>query len=257
MSTYDPATCLDVSHSPLEFVRYYPRQLLTADDMRAADEVFREKLRRHNRMLHGWGVTCGCKVESANDKLLVKVGKGYVITPRGDEICIPEDITFDLSQGSYKAFDPCARPTPCSPATSVAASTEKTVYLAVCYSECNTRPVRIHPAGCGCGCDDSACEYSRVRESYELVLLDPDNLPKSYEQANSVDDSWMTNHPLIPPCPSCSDDCCVVLAEITINQEADPSLNIVDVRHPCLGTFALGTLIQTQTTPSVSLSRDW
>jgi hypothetical protein len=63
MSTYDSTTCSQASHSTLEFVRYFPRQLLTADDMRAADEYFREKMRRHNRMLHGWGVVCGCKVE--------------------------------------------------------------------------------------------------------------------------------------------------------------------------------------------------
>jgi hypothetical protein len=235
-------TCSQVSHSTLEFVRYFPRQLLTADDMRAADEYFREKLRRHNRMLHGWGVTCGCEVESAKDKLLVKVGKGYVITPRGDEICIPEDITFDLAQGSYKAFDPCGRPSPCSPVTSAAAAKGDTVYLAVCYSECNTRPVRLHPAGCGCGCDDSSCEYSRVRESYELICLTKDELPESYKTADIADAKTAeyfagSNKLLIPSCPPCIDDCCVVLAEVTLLENQSESIqNIVDKRRPCLST---------------------
>ena len=35
-------------------VRYFPRQLLTADDMRTEQEYLREKLRRHNRLLHRW-----------------------------------------------------------------------------------------------------------------------------------------------------------------------------------------------------------
>ena len=36
------------SHS-LERVRYYPRQLMTAEDMRAEQDYFVERLRRHNR----------------------------------------------------------------------------------------------------------------------------------------------------------------------------------------------------------------
>ena len=39
---------------PLERMRYFPRQLLTADDMRTEQEYFREKMRRHNRYLVGW-----------------------------------------------------------------------------------------------------------------------------------------------------------------------------------------------------------
>ena len=58
--TSDP-TCV-LCGTALERVRYFPRQLITADDMRAEQEFILNKMRRHNRFLHGWGVVCGCKV---------------------------------------------------------------------------------------------------------------------------------------------------------------------------------------------------
>lgn len=247
-----------VSNPALEFVNYFPRQLLTADDMRVADEYFREKLRRHNRILHGWGVVCGGKVE-LKTKWQVTVSKTYLITPRGDEVCIPEEITFDLASDSPNAYDPCPRPTPCSPAGAVKAAEGKTIYLAVCYSECNTRPVRIHPAGCGCGCDDSACEYSRVRESYELVCLD--ELPESHQKATDADGKlkksmadYIANKEIknlpIPDCPPHLEDCCVVLAKITLPaKQGDPINTIVDMRRPCLSTAAIALLIESQVRP--------
>lgn len=42
--------------------RYFNGQLLTADDLQAEQNYFREKLRRHNRCLHGWGVVRGLEV---------------------------------------------------------------------------------------------------------------------------------------------------------------------------------------------------
>jgi hypothetical protein len=108
----------------------------------------------------------------------------------------------------------------------------------------NGREISIHPAGCGCGCDDSACEYSRVRESYELVLLD--DVPESHKKAEAADKEWKTMVSAyitggkagklpIPPCPPCSDDCCVVLAKIKLpEKQSDPITEIVDIRRPCL-----------------------
>src|SRR5260370_608402 len=44
--------------SGLERVNYFPRQIMTVDDMVAEADYFREKLRRHNRSIHGWGAVC-------------------------------------------------------------------------------------------------------------------------------------------------------------------------------------------------------
>jgi len=48
-------------------VNYFPRQLLTADDMTADQQYFLNKLRRHNRYLHGWGVVCGLEIFGGPD----------------------------------------------------------------------------------------------------------------------------------------------------------------------------------------------
>ena len=45
----------------LERVAFFPGQMLTAVDLTAEQDHVREKLRRHNRFLHGWGVVSGIR----------------------------------------------------------------------------------------------------------------------------------------------------------------------------------------------------
>ena len=46
----------------LERPRYFPGQLMTPEEMILEQNYFRDKMRRHNRLLHGWGVVCGAVV---------------------------------------------------------------------------------------------------------------------------------------------------------------------------------------------------
>jgi hypothetical protein len=212
---------------PLERLRYFPRQLLTADDMRVEQEYVREKLRRHNRYLHGWGVVCGCTLEVVAEAKpwKVRVYPGYVVGPQGDEIWIDECVDVDLTTGAHD--QPCAVRWPCPPLgeppdprdTSIA------VYVAVRYAECYARPVRVHPAGCGC--DETGCEYSRTRESFEIRVLR--ELPQSHVDARKDDEAWCETikktpaemfrrrltYP-VPPCPECVKDPWVVLGTVTL-----------------------------------------
>ena len=211
---------------PIERLRYFPRQLLTADDMRAEQEYFRERARRHNRYLHGWGVVCGCAVEmvAASKTPQVRVCPGYAVGPQGDEIYIDQCIDVDLKTGASE--QPCSVRWPCPPIGDVPAVREgwATVYVAVRYAECFTRPVRVHPAGCGC--DETGCEYSRVRDSYEVKVLW--NLPESHTKATEDDIAWCTavrqtssqspkrlkQFP-VPECPESYAEPWVVLATVT------------------------------------------
>src|SRR5215211_7302343 len=52
---YDHYDFYERPAQPLPQPRYFPRQVVTADDLTADQEYFRERLRRHNRMLHGCG----------------------------------------------------------------------------------------------------------------------------------------------------------------------------------------------------------
>ena len=239
----------------LDRVRYFSRQLITVDDMLAEQAYFREKLRRHNRYLHGWGVVCGCEVVAAPEKThpwRVQICPGYVVTPMGDEIYIPPmgKIFFDFTAGPSRDYDPCEKAAPCLPANKVKTENEsKTVFLAVCYTECHVRPMRIHPAGCGC--DDAACEYSRVREGFEFIQLwdlpeshalaekEDEGLYKKFQNASASGTSAVTHNygnetkgkVFVPNCPERVDDDCVVLASITLPESKQTSLVKEDITY--------------------------
>src|SRR4051812_20226131 len=91
------ANCATPGASNMERMRFFPRQLLTPDDLMQEQEYFRAKNRRHNRMLHGWGVVCGCEVQATTDDYAVCVNPGYLLGPQGDEIVIDDCIKVDLS----------------------------------------------------------------------------------------------------------------------------------------------------------------
>ncbi len=71
----------------LERVNYFHGQLLSVSDMKAEQEYFLAKLRRHNRHLHGWGVVSGLKVTIGNSSEIV-VEPGVAIDCAGNEIYV-------------------------------------------------------------------------------------------------------------------------------------------------------------------------
>ena len=218
----------------LERVRYFPRQMLTADDMRLEQEYFREKLKRHNRYLHGWGVVCGCAVEWTDDlkNWIVRVCPGYVVGPQGDEIVIDDCVDVDVKLGAKP--EPCTVRWPCPPEGDMPGGREKPAkaYIAVRYAECHTRPTRVHPAGCGC--DEALCEYARIRESFEIKVLW--KLPQSHVDAAADDKIWcdrikqakadITRRHLypVPACPVCITDPWVVLATVLFPADKPPTV---------------------------------
>jgi hypothetical protein len=239
--------------TPLERLRYFPRQLITADDMRTEQHYLRERMKRHNRFLHGFGVVCGCEViapTATSPPWQLTVCPGYAVSPQGDEILIPQPVTFDLQTGVQNP-DSCTPPCPCPPQPVCQPPIQQSIgYLCVRYTECVTRPVRVHPAGCGC--DQLDCEYSRIRDSYELKLLWA--LPAAYPAAQTWESNWRTtvaeqrqlireNGLPAPPCMPCSDDPWVLLATITIPASAKTSIVKGDIktnhRRVLLGTEAL------------------
>ena len=160
--------------------RYYPRQLITSDDLTLEQEYFRNKQRVHNRLLHGWGVVCGANVCPSPDpnggykswEVIIK--PGYILGPYGDEIVIDRPYVKDLrttgfvgatGDASDESIDPwCSQVYLPQPETGDR-------YVAVRYRECQSRPVRVQPSGCGC--EDNPCEYSRVQELrvYYVVVI--------------------------------------------------------------------------------------
>jgi hypothetical protein len=163
MASIVTESCIQVSSSALHRLNYFPRQLMTADDMRLEQEYFLEKLRRHNRFLHGSGVVCGLEV-CIIEKLNISISPGYALDPYGNEIYIPTDSPFNLAPFVSTSKEDCK---PCIQESVSLSSSEKAVFnLVVRYVECACRPVRVMPESCGC--DEAACEYSRIQESYKI-----------------------------------------------------------------------------------------
>jgi hypothetical protein len=206
----------------LERVRFFPRQILGADDLNTEQRYFREKQRRHNRYLHGWGVVCGCEVKPSPTQakpFQVVICPGYVVTPLGDEVMIGTPALFDLATCLVSSDDPCALSVPCPPVTS-STPLRSLIYLAVCYHECITRPVRVAPAGCSC--DEVECDYSRICDGYEFSCLSQKPAPESGPTCQQLCDG------VILPCPPCPQDNCVILATIRLETKFVPNPGISD-----------------------------
>jgi hypothetical protein len=206
--------CTQLDTTVLERVNYFPRQLLTADDMTADQAYFLAKLRRHNRFLHGWGVVCGMEVSvaaTANNPWQVQIGAGYALGPYGDEIYIPSPVTLDLAQcGPGSSTDPCD---PGSLLQGTVSKTGALLYIAVRYEECFSRPVRVMPGGCGC--DESNCEPSRISDSYEIECLS-DLPPSSQPGEPGVSLCDIVSGQALAQCPPCPTDPWVVLARVQL-----------------------------------------
>jgi hypothetical protein len=175
-------------------------------------EYFRQKLRRHNRFLHGWGVVCGLEVTAAptaETPWRVKIDSGYALGPYGDEIYVANFVCLDLAKcGPQAVPDPCE---PCGGPPRQPPSRIEQLFIAIKYVECETRPVRVHPVGCAC--DDAACEYSRIRDDFKIACLT--ELPDSHQpdRAQLCD---LRSQRAITPCPPCPEEPWVVLAQVTL-----------------------------------------
>jgi PKD repeat protein len=99
---------------------YFERQQLRAADLLLEQAYLRERLRRHNRFLHGWGVVCGLQVTAPATAPAweVAIGAGYAVTPLGDELYIPSPTSFNLQPGIEDCLGlppPCPDPESLTP----------------------------------------------------------------------------------------------------------------------------------------------
>jgi len=218
-------TIVDTYSDTRERVRFFPRQLIAADDLNQEQLYHRGRLREHNRFLHGWGVVCGCDVQPAptTDKpWQVRICPGYLVAPQGDAVHIRQQALFDVADCFLQSEDPCAYARPCPPVTRRTLA-EATLYLAVRHVECQSRPVRVAPVGCSC--EEIDCEYSRIRDGYEFCCLS--ELPATHTTSPFACGDLLGGT-VTPPCPDCPDDPWVVLATIKLPESRRMELSEVD-----------------------------
>jgi hypothetical protein len=120
--------------------RYFLGQVIGVDDLAQEQLYHREKARRHNRMLHGWGIVHGLEVHQGTPGTSeVRISPGYALDRRGEEIVVSRAVTIDLS--SHAAG--------------------QTLYVAVRHDERPERPVPT-PHG---------KEYTRIRDTFAVEVL--------------------------------------------------------------------------------------
>lgn len=72
---------------------FFSGRLITADDLKQQQDYNREKLKRHNRSLHGFGIVSGLKVTIQAGTIVI--GPGTAIDCEGNEIVV--EATQELS----------------------------------------------------------------------------------------------------------------------------------------------------------------
>jgi hypothetical protein len=276
----------------LERPRFFPRQIVTAAELNLEHEYQRDRGRRHNRMLHGWGVVCGaevCHVADAKgqpERWKVAIRPGFVLGPCGDEIVIDCERVVDLRTSglicmagmpSGEVSDPWCG--------DVRVERPGTVCIGIQYREFQARPVRVHPIGCGCGGDD--CEYSRWRDGYEIGLLpecpDKGHRPKRRRVIETEaapieatpmppmlaveDTDWRLElerrgigidmRHRIFACPPCPDDPWVVLACVTLDGNGNVDIDECGCRRYVVSASAVALRCLTPTRKDDYVAPDW
>lgn len=234
MATKTLTGCANNGNVSLERNNFFAGQLVTPADFTQEQRYFRDAQRRHNRLLHGWGVVCGAWVTPAEEPGHVCVEAGYLLGPQGDEIVIDAPVLVDLYQvdPDGNAVSACGQAGDiwCSDVRADLPANEP-VYLAVRYDECLTRPVQVPLRDCGNG--DMNCEYSRVRSSFTIKVLTelPDTYTDPLQQPDigsavqcrpNSEDPYRRN---CPPCPSAP---WVILAKIRLPADGELSEENID-----------------------------
>ncbi len=82
-------------------VNYFSGQVLGADDFRA---YFLGKQRRHNLLLHGWGVVHGLEVSRGTSGTSLVIAPGYALDPQGRELLLPIACELEIGEAASPQY---------------------------------------------------------------------------------------------------------------------------------------------------------
>lgn len=144
---------------PFERNRYYPGKDLKTADFQTEQSYHINKDRFMNTLMYGSGIVCGCGVFSLDD-LSILIESGVVIDSTGHEIIIDSSVVKKLS--TIDGFDKL---------------TGDVASLCVRFQEEDVHPVYVVRRGSS----EQEYEHNRIREGYELFLVDRDTYDEGFE----------------------------------------------------------------------------
>jgi hypothetical protein len=155
--------CATCAIAPFTRNNYFTGKLLLERDFTDEQQYFRDKIRHHNRRLHGTGVVCGLLVSQhpnagCRDRL-VRLSPGTAIDCCGNEILVVEEQDIDLSTLPALADLPDdGKP--------------HDVRLCLRYHECGDEPIPVLYDECAW--DDDRCQPNRILEGWRMdAVIDP------------------------------------------------------------------------------------
>ncbi len=180
----EPVTTLaGLPADPSQHVNYERGMVLGVDDFRQEFAYLSGRDHWLARDAIGYGTLSGLRVLFENDGSegpRLHVGAGTALVPSGKLICVPADqcavINRWLARTENAALvnrllnptSPPMSPPVSPPMPPAVASGEISLYLTLCYADCQTRPVPI--PGEPCRSEDELMKPSRIADDYRLVL---------------------------------------------------------------------------------------
>lgn len=175
---------------------YKAGDYLASEDLRSEQEYRWQRLRRHNRHLHGWGRVCGLRVVPAQDAIRpwsVLICPGYAITCCGDEIEVSNPAPLDIRDYLW------ARP-------QIAGLPALAAYIGIRFAEERRGPVAAQKAACQC---EETIYASRLRDSFQVDVLWAVPIAKEETRFDLCGGKSA-------PCPRCGADPHIILASVDL-----------------------------------------
>ena len=138
---------------------YEPGGILSARDLSDEQYYRRQRVRRHNRFMHDWGVVCGVRVAAEGDPTRpwsVWVCPGVALDPCGEEIVVHCRTRIDLRDYLWNR-----------PHDGVEFA--RKAYVAIRFAQTGARTTPLPNLRCGCG--EPAYGSSRIQDCFEVNIL--------------------------------------------------------------------------------------
>jgi len=176
-SNFNTVSSKQTPLDPNKRVKYTMGLVLGVEEFEQEQVYLMERDRVHNRALHGYGTAAGLKVSIKKDSGTPKVmvTPGIAVNPRGDSICVPDPQCASLPQWLQENSAEIE-----AQLGSPAVDGMLSLYIVLCYKECETDNVPI--PGAPCRTQEDTLAPSRIADHFQLKITTspPEQVEEEY-----------------------------------------------------------------------------